>query len=355
VRSVALKTRDKSVARTRAKDYVEQRIREIALERDPGLRTKHNKITTVLKEYIDDLVAVGNTDKQANLVDGRIKRVIKKSRITEFTQIDALIITKAVSDLQHETNFATATANRYLEAMRASTRWMFVHERWDRDSLALARKLKGDTSNSRPRAILSLERFEHLLRVTRQQPERRNLTGEQRHWLYLVSSQTGLRAQECHSLTPANFHLDENPPFVEIRNTISKRGEKTGKKDRLTLQPAFVEILRDWLVDKPYDEQLWGTSRSWWYKAAELLRHDLTAAELPLCVRTPEGEAVIDFHSFRGLQVTNAMRTGEPTRVVMKVARLSSEKLLDRYVKISEAEVTACVNAMPVPNLRSSE
>ena len=60
---------------------------------------------------------------------------------------------------------------------------------------------------------------------------------------------------------------------------------------------------------------------------------------------------MVDFHSFRGLQVTNAMRTGQPSRIVMKVVRLSSEQLLERYVKISEAEVTACVEAMPLPKV----
>ena len=60
---------------------------------------------------------------------------------------------------------------------------------------------------------------------------------------------------------------------------------------------------------------------------------------------------MIDFHSFRGLMATNAIRTGQPTRVVMQVVRLSSEKLLDRYVKISAEEVSACVNAMPLPKV----
>ena len=31
---------------------------------------------------------------------------------------------------------------------------------------------------------------------------------------------------------------------MEIQNTISKRGKKTGKKDRIELQQAFVAMLR---------------------------------------------------------------------------------------------------------------
>ena len=157
----------------------------------------------------------------------------------------------------------------------------------DVDARTLGPRPTGDSSPDQggyeqypPRTILSQEAFTKLLRVTRGQPNRRNLSGEQRYWLYLIASQTGLRAQELHSLTPANFHLNEQPPYVEIRNTISKRGKKTGKKDRLELQQAFVEMLRPWFKGQPPDERLWGESRSWWYKTADIRRADLEAAEI---------------------------------------------------------------------------
>ncbi len=352
IRSVSLQTTDKTVARRRAVSRVEAKVFELTMVRNLNFRTEHGSIQAVLGEYVDDLLANGNTEKQAELVQGRIELVIEKAGFTEYAQVDAVQVVKAIKELQDKGQFqATSTANKYLEAVRAWTRWLLMHERWDRDPLAAARRIKGDTSNTRPRTILSQEAFAKLLRVTRGQPNRRNLSGEQRYWLYLIASQTGLRAQELHSLTPANFHLNEQPPYVEIRNTISKRGKKTGKKDRLELQQAFVEMLRPWLKGQPPDERLWGESRSWWYKAADILRADLEAAEISHRVQTRDGWAVVDFHSFRGLQVTNAMRTGQPSRIVMKVARLSSEQLLERYVKISEAEITACVEAMPLPTL----
>lgn len=352
IRSVSLRTNDKAIAFRRAVKYVDERVLAIAVSCDPHLRTMRSSIDAALQEYVDDLSAIGNTDKQVCLVKGRIELVIARASFSEYAQVDAVKVTKAITDLKSSGQFkTTATANKYLEAMRAWTRWMLLNGRWDRDPLAKAPKIKGDTSNTRPRAILSPNDFEKLLRVTREQPPRRNLTGEQRYWLYLIASQTGLRAQELHSLAPSNFRLDARPPYVEIRNTISKRGKKTGKKDRIELQQAFIELLRPWLSHNRPDTRLWGDSRSWWYKAAEMLRADLLAAEIPDTVRTGDGLAVVDFHSFRGLQVTNAMRTGHPSRVVMKVARLSSEKLLARYVKIGESEVSACVAAMPLPKV----
>lgn len=103
------------------------------------------------KEYIDDLLAVGNTEKQVDLVKARIERVIKQAGFTAYSELDAVKVTKAVKDLQRKGQFTTtATANKYVEALRAWTRWSLLNGRWDYDPLATAPKIKGDTSNSRP-------------------------------------------------------------------------------------------------------------------------------------------------------------------------------------------------------------
>ena len=355
VRSVSLATIDKQEARNRAAVYVKTKVHQLAMSFDPHFRTGHNDIAAALEEYSDTQLAMGNTDKQVALVKTRISAVIAEAGFREHRELDGVRVVRAIRALLDRKRFNTvATANKYVEAMRAWTRWMMLNDRLDRDPLATVQKLRGDTTNTRPRAILSQEGFEKLLRVTKDQPARRNLTGQQRYWLYLIASQTGLRAHELNSLSPASFHLDEQPPFVEIRNTISKRGKKTGKRDQVLLQRGFADVLGPWLETMPSNERLWHQSRSWWYKAAHMLRMDMEAAGIPDLVETRAGVAVVDFHSFRGLQVTNAIRTGRPSQVVMKLARLSSEQLLKRYAKISETEVTDCVEAMPLPKLDHS-
>ena len=73
--------------------------------------------------------------------------------------------------------------------------------------------------------------------------------------------------------------------------------------------------------------------------------------EEPDVVGTNDRLAVVDFHSFRGLQVTSTMKIGQPSRAVMRIAHLASKKLLERYLKISQAEVTTCIEAMPLPKV----
>ena len=132
---------------------------------DPHFRTGHNDIAAALEEYADTQLAMGNTEKQVALVKTRISAVIAEAGFREYRELDGVRVARAIRALLDKPRFNTvATANKYVEAMRAWTRWMMLNDRWDRDPLATVQKLRGDTTNIRPRAILSQEGFEKLLR-----------------------------------------------------------------------------------------------------------------------------------------------------------------------------------------------
>lgn len=272
VRTVSLQTGDAGTARRRAVEFVEEKVREIVFASDPKRRTLANGIYASMQEYIDDLIAQGNTSRQAKLVKHRIERVLTEAKLTEYAQLDAVKVTKAIAKLQAKDEFKTvATANKYRECMRSWSRWMLKNGRWPNNPLEFMPRFKGDVTSSRRRAILTDEQFAILLASTRQGPPRRNLTGEQRYWLYLLASQTGLRAQELHSLTPQSFHLSHVPPYVEISCTVSKRRTT----DRIELHPDFAKLVAGWLRGKPRNRGLWSDSRGWFNKAATMLRDDL--------------------------------------------------------------------------------
>jgi integrase len=218
VRSVTLKTTDSTTARRRAVEYVERRISEIEFRNNPAIRIASSAIKNVLDEYIQNLGDVGNTAKQTLLVRTRIEHVISEAGWTEYQQVDAVTAVAAISSLRKREVITTVTtANKYREAVRAWSRWMKKNGRWPVNVLEDMPKIKGDTSPSRRRAILTDQQFNTLLTKTRTGPSRRNLTGEQRVWLYLIASQTGLRAQELHSLTPSHFHLGRRRKIQGIR------------------------------------------------------------------------------------------------------------------------------------------
>ena len=156
---------DRQEARNRAAVYVKTKVHQLAMLFDPHFRTGHNDIAAALEEYADTQLAMGNTEKQVALVKTRISAVIAEAGFREYRELDGVRVARAIRALLDKPRFNTvATANKYVEAMRAWTRWMMLNDRWDRDPLATVQKLRGDTTNIRPRAILSQEGFEKLLR-----------------------------------------------------------------------------------------------------------------------------------------------------------------------------------------------
>lgn len=351
-RSVSLQCRDKGIATRRAREYVERAVRAIVMRSDPEARTAENRIAAGLDEYADHLRAAGNCRQYVREVKFRIKRIIGHAGYETYSELDAVTATKAIADLMKAGDIKTVTtANKYREALRGWSRWMRQHGRWARDPLENMPRIKGDTTPTRRRAILTDEQFQELIASTMEGPMRRNLFGEERAWLYLIASQTGLRASELDSLTPGSFRLKGETPTVEIHCTISKRRTT----DKIELHPDFAVMLSVWLAEKPNGQPLWGRSRSWSDKAADMLRKDLEAAGIPSRVSTDEGEAIIDFHSFRCYRITKAILTGSPSAVVQKTVRLSTEALLKRYTKLSSGDVSACVNAIDVPKVELGE
>jgi integrase len=348
-RSVSLGTESLPEARRRAKECVERKLDEELLRTRPMTRTLGAKITASLEEHLDSLATKGDSIEHVAQLRTRLRAVIAEAGWKAYAEVDAVSAQRAVANLLQWKGLATKTANDYLAALRSWSRWMHRHKRWPAHVLELLENLKGDTTPTRLRAVLDEGELQKLLDSTQNQPTRRCLTGEQRAMLYLVASQTGLRATELASLTPKSFDLESPSPTVTIHCTISKRR----KTDEVPLSRQLAATLVPWLEGIPPGKRLWGSSRGWQAKAASMLRKDLVAAGLPTEKRLASGETgQLDFHSLRALRVTQLVeRVGNRT-VVRELARLSSDALLDRYTKILPAEVQAAVESVPTPHLR---
>jgi hypothetical protein len=91
----------------------------------------------------------------------------------------------------------------------------------------------------------------------------------------------------------------------------------------IQLHPDFAAMFEPWLDEHEVDGRLWDTS--WYLHAAEMLHKDMDAAGIKY---EREGDQRIDFHSFRALRITDAIKTGAPARIVMRLVRLSNEARL---------------------------
>jgi integrase len=111
----------------------------------------------------------------------------------------------------------------------------------------------------------------------------RNLTGEDRYHLYLTAFATGFRASELAALTPAHFHLADDPPAVSLAGKTAKNK----KSVRHPLPPTVAVALCAYLTGKPASAAIW--PGKWTIRAAKVLRVDLTAAKVPYRVEGPGG------------------------------------------------------------------
>jgi integrase len=326
---------DKQTSQRRAVHFVEQHIRKNL--RDPIVIHANTLITEHLKTYQESLEADKCDPKYVKMVLYRIKRVCKSQKWKIVQDMDGLALKNWVA----KQKWALKTAKDYVAHCKAFTHFLFMNNRAEVDPLARTTLVvKGDLlkATTRKRRCITLEEFSRLLVAAANGPEAHGLTGEQRRMLYLLTAATGFRAGECSSITPRSFNLDDHPT-VMIDCTISKRR----RYDCQELQADVAGEFRRWLVGKDPDKRLWDSW--WWSHASDALQIDLKAAGIEF--KTPEG--VIDFHAVGRVQfITRVVGTAAPVALVLRIARLSTPALLDRYYKPSDSARAEVIAALPV-------
>ena len=191
VRTVSLKTTDLTTARRRAVKYVEARIRADLLARDPASQDVGDRNCCGLKEYLDHLTATGNSAKQ---VDDRQDADRASDQAGEAQRVLAQIESSLSSPrrsrrLSEKHGFGIVTCNRYregnegMEQMDATQRPLADQPATKHGQVQGRRRRKPDREQFSP--IKSLSDCWRRRLVSK---DRRNLSGEQRYWLYLLAA-----------------------------------------------------------------------------------------------------------------------------------------------------------------------
>ncbi len=164
----------------------------------------------------------------------------------------------------------------------------------------------------------------------------KGVSGPVRAMAYRVALGTGFRADELRSLTTTSFHLDADPPKIVCEAAYTKNG-------RLAEQPvaeSLASLLRPWLASRAPDRPVFNLPP----KTAEMLRADLAAAKIPY--ETPSG--VCDFHSLRGVYISNLVASGDSVKTCQVLARHSTPSLtIGVYAKASLHDVKGAVESLP--------
>jgi site-specific recombinase XerD len=234
-----------------------------------------------------------------------------------------------------------SSANGYLVALKAFSRWLWRDKRAPVDELAAMSKLpNAETDVRHARRDFTAEEYDWLLRTVRDSDRvYRHLAGTDRFHLYLTAAATGLRVAELDSLTPESFDLDGESPVVNARAAYCKNRKEAEQPLPLDVAAA----LREYLDGKPADAPVWpGT---WNERAAKMLKKDLADARAKwlesfhderqrdekaksdfLAYRDRDGR-FIDFHALRHTYISRIVSGGASAKVAQHLARHSTVTL----------------------------
>jgi hypothetical protein len=158
--------------------------------------------------------------------------------------------------------------------------------------------------------------------------------------LYTLAVNTGLRASELASLTPASFTFAADSPTVIVKAAYSKHR----RDDLLDLRPDVAGEIKDFTTGMATDAKLWPGSWAKDRHAGSMLKVDLKAADIPY--KTAEGFA--DFHCLRHTFISRLAQAGVHPTIAQSLARHSTITLtMDRYTHVRSADQRAALSALP--------
>lgn len=317
---------------------------------DPTAAHRKTALDAHLLAFESHLEDKNNTRDHIDKALSRCRRIIQQIDAQVAGDISAEAVDAALAGFRRG-GISLSTSNGYFRAMRTFCRWLLRTGRIAANPLAgLSCAKVTDADRKRKRRPLTDDEASRLISTTRQSPESfTGLSGPDRAMLYLMAINTGLRASELASLTPESFELDDpstgsgraSQPMVRCQGGYTKNGQEA----ELPLRHDVAERLRGWLADKPAGEPVWPGTWASQRHGAEMLRIDLTAANIE--AEDHRGR-VLDFHALRHTFISNLARAGVHPRNAQALARHSTIDLtMNTYSHVSMNDLARDIEALP--------
>jgi len=312
------------------------------------------------KDFRRHLTAKGNTPAYIDKTLARLTVVLDHCRFVRIADLQASAVLECLAALRREGK-GIKTANDYLDAVKGFARWLWRDRRTLTDPLAcMSRLANGETDIRHARRDFTLEELRRLLDAALTgSATRRQLTGTQRHFLYLTACATGFRASELATMTPEHFDLDAEPPTATVQAGYTKNRQTA----RQPLPRDMAEALRPFLAGKPAGDLLW--PGKWNKYAFQIIQRDLEAARGAWLAEATDGPQRAeraasdflayrdaagrygDFHSLRHSYITMVGKTGVSPKEHQDLARHSTYALTGRYTHSHLYDLAAAVNGLP--------
>jgi integrase/recombinase XerD len=296
-------------------------------------------ITDLLEEYAATLRARKRTEKHVAQTIGRARRVFAGAGATFPGEIDPMAVERFLAaERKRLGRFGATASNHSLAAAKAFCQWMLESRHASENPLRGLKPLNARLDRRRQRRAPTLEELRKLLEAALAGPERFEVDGATRYWIYRLASETGLRANEIRTLRAASFDLrDPGRAAVRVDAAYSKRR----REDVIQLREATARELARFLAGRlPAVRPFPVPERS-----ADMLREDLEAAEVDY---QDEEDRFFDFHALRHGFVSSLAEAGVEPKVAQALARHSTITLtLDRYTHLRAGDERRALEKLP--------
>jgi integrase len=301
-----------------------------------------------VEDFHQDLIASASP-KQADQTRKRIEVTVAEAGIKEITDITVAKVRTAINRLRCAVRnpkkkpedypfLSERSRHHYARAMKQFTRWL-DHEGRIEDPLRKW-KLKKVVEERCPRDRLQPEELTLLVRTAYASTRViEGYGGQERAWLYLLASMTGLRRGELAVLNPSSFDLATRTVTVAAAYTKAK------VMAVLPLNRSMIPDLQKWIAG--IRGPLFPGLRE--KRTRKMIQLDLAEAGLPY--RTELGSRC--FHSLRNTYVSQLFDAGLTIDQVQRFARHSDVRLTMKYAKPRAGEA-ALIDDVAYPGLTKS-
>jgi integrase len=317
-----------------------------------------------LQGFASTLQGKGVTAKHLGTTLRYIRDLNTACRFEKPLDFDAARVSAHVAELRRRGTGA-CSINARLTALKSFTRWLFRTERLRTDPMMQVPKLNAEVDRRHERRALTDEEVARLIQAAERGHTFHRLTGPDRAMLYRLAVETGLRAGELASLTPASFNLNDRGSATV---TVAAAYSKHRREDVLPLRPDLANEMVAYVAARPATDRLFHVP----HKSARMLSADLRQARALWIRETPDraerrtrrasffltvhdaSGRVVDFHALRHTFITRLARSGVAPAVAKTLARHSTIVLtMDHYTHTLIEDERAALDRLPALRLTS--
>ncbi len=295
-----------------------------------------------LRDHLDDyrqaLLDRGRTANHANLTKQRILAILNGTGAVHISDVKPAAVERYLAS-RREHGLSPRSSNAYLIAAKAFCGWLVTERRTSENPVGHLSKLNEQADKRRIRRALEPDVLLNLLTTTHNGPTRFRISGPNRCWLYRFAAETGFRASEIRSLTPASFVLDGPEPTATVQAAYSKRRSA----DVQPLRPDTAVELREYFSGKLPGAPAFPMPHP--CSVARMLKADLEAAGIAY---TDDAGRTFDFHSLRHQFASNLAASKVHPKTAQELMRHSTIGLtMNVYTHSLHGDLASALDALP--------